>query len=159
MTDEKAIEKMLYDQQQGWPLCPRCGERINDGQNLDKMLPRVVLIINQFVIEAQDLGTQKIGIALIINLDIHHHAICRRQTIHLDVDVLRIPGDAGIGLPAGDRDGERNECCPVCFQSVHFFQCSSGGRCDFGGSIAGLGCSAAELIQSCERIAQRSHLP
>lgn len=34
---------------------------INDGQNLDKMLPRVVLIINQFVIEAQDLGTQKIG--------------------------------------------------------------------------------------------------
>lgn len=42
---------------------------INDGQNLDKMLPRVVLIINQFVIEAQDLGTQKIGIALIINLD------------------------------------------------------------------------------------------
>lgn len=21
MTDEKAIEKMLYDQQQGWPLC------------------------------------------------------------------------------------------------------------------------------------------
>ena len=24
MTDEKAIEKMLYDQQQGWPLCPRC---------------------------------------------------------------------------------------------------------------------------------------
>ena len=22
MTDEKAIEKMLYDQQQGWPLCP-----------------------------------------------------------------------------------------------------------------------------------------
>ena len=43
---------------------------INDGQNLDKMLPRVVLIINQFVIEAQDLGTQKIGIALIINLDI-----------------------------------------------------------------------------------------
>lgn len=28
---------------------------INDGQNLDKMLPRVVLIINQFVIEAQDL--------------------------------------------------------------------------------------------------------
>ena len=42
---------------------------INDGQNLDKMLPRVVLIINQFVIEAQDLGTQKIGISLIINLD------------------------------------------------------------------------------------------
>lgn len=92
-------------------------------------------------------------------VNIHSHAICRRQTIHLDVDVLRIPGDAGIGLPAGDRDGERNECCPVCFQSVHFFQCSSGGRCDFGGSIAGLGCSAAELIQSCERIAQRSHLP
>ena len=28
MTDEKAIEKMLYDQQQGWPLCPRCGERM-----------------------------------------------------------------------------------------------------------------------------------
>ena len=27
MTDEKAIEKMVYDQQQGWPLCPRCGER------------------------------------------------------------------------------------------------------------------------------------
>ena len=26
MTDEKAIEKMVYDQQQGWPLCPRCGE-------------------------------------------------------------------------------------------------------------------------------------
>lgn len=30
MTDEKAIEKMLYDQQQGWPLCPRCGERMPD---------------------------------------------------------------------------------------------------------------------------------
>ena len=28
MTDEKAIEKMVYDQQQGWPLCPRCGERM-----------------------------------------------------------------------------------------------------------------------------------
>ena len=28
--DEKAIEKMLYDQQQGWPLCPRCGERMPD---------------------------------------------------------------------------------------------------------------------------------
>ena len=23
MTDEKAIEKMVYDQQQGWPLCGR----------------------------------------------------------------------------------------------------------------------------------------
>lgn len=33
MTDEKAIEKMLYDQQQGWPLCPRCGERIFDPRN------------------------------------------------------------------------------------------------------------------------------
>lgn len=32
---------------------------INDGQNLDKMLPCVVLIINQFVIEAQNLSTQK----------------------------------------------------------------------------------------------------
>lgn len=32
MTDEKAIEKMLYDQQQGWPLCPRCGERMPDRQ-------------------------------------------------------------------------------------------------------------------------------
>ena len=42
---------------------------INDGQNLDKMLPCVVLIINQFVIEAQNLSTQKIRIALIINLD------------------------------------------------------------------------------------------
>ena len=30
MTDEKAIEKMVYDQQQGWPLCPRCGERMPD---------------------------------------------------------------------------------------------------------------------------------
>ena len=30
MTDEKAIEKMLYDQQQGWPLCARCGERRPD---------------------------------------------------------------------------------------------------------------------------------
>lgn len=30
MTDEKAVEKMLYDQQQGWPLCPRCGERMPD---------------------------------------------------------------------------------------------------------------------------------
>lgn len=28
MTDEKAIEKMVYDQQQGWPLCPRCGEKM-----------------------------------------------------------------------------------------------------------------------------------
>ena len=42
---------------------------INDGQNLDKMLPRVVLIINQLIIETQDLSTQKISIALIINLD------------------------------------------------------------------------------------------
>ena len=33
------------------------------------MLPCVVLIINQFVIEAQNLSTQKIRIALIINLD------------------------------------------------------------------------------------------
>ena len=24
------IEKMVYDQQQGWPLCPRCGERMPD---------------------------------------------------------------------------------------------------------------------------------
>lgn len=34
---------------------------INDGQNLDKMLPRVVLIINQFVIEAQ-MSVEKNGI-------------------------------------------------------------------------------------------------
>ena len=33
------------------------------------MLPRVVLIINQLIIETQDLSTQKISIALIINLD------------------------------------------------------------------------------------------
>ena len=35
---------------------------INDGQNLDKMLPRVVLIINQFVIEAQNLGAKKVRV-------------------------------------------------------------------------------------------------
>ena len=28
MTDEKIIEKLVDDQQHGWPLCPRCGERI-----------------------------------------------------------------------------------------------------------------------------------
>ena len=25
MTDEKIIEKLVDDQQHGWPLCPRCG--------------------------------------------------------------------------------------------------------------------------------------
>ena len=26
MTDEKIIARMQADQEQGWPLCPRCGE-------------------------------------------------------------------------------------------------------------------------------------
>lgn len=30
MTDEKIIARMQADQQQGWPLCPRCGERMPD---------------------------------------------------------------------------------------------------------------------------------
>ena len=30
MTDEKIIEKLVDDQQHGWPLCPRCGERMPD---------------------------------------------------------------------------------------------------------------------------------
>jgi predicted RNA-binding Zn-ribbon protein involved in translation (DUF1610 family) len=30
MTDEKIIAQMLHDQAQGWPLCPRCGERMPD---------------------------------------------------------------------------------------------------------------------------------
>ena len=34
---------------------------INDGQSLDKMLPRVVLIVNQLVIEAQNLGAKEYG--------------------------------------------------------------------------------------------------
>lgn len=28
MTDEKIIARMQVDQEQGWPLCPRCGQRI-----------------------------------------------------------------------------------------------------------------------------------
>lgn len=30
MTDEKIIARMQADQEQGWPLCPRCGERMPD---------------------------------------------------------------------------------------------------------------------------------
>ena len=30
MTDEKIIARMQADQQQGLPLCPRCGERMPD---------------------------------------------------------------------------------------------------------------------------------
>ena len=30
MTDEKIIAMMQADQEQGWPLCPRCGERMPD---------------------------------------------------------------------------------------------------------------------------------
>lgn len=28
MTDEKIIARMQADQEQSWPLCPRCGERM-----------------------------------------------------------------------------------------------------------------------------------
>lgn len=46
MTDEKAIEKMLYDQQQGWPLCPRCGtdEALRDWVGNVKPLSDWVLV-------------------------------------------------------------------------------------------------------------------
>lgn len=30
MTDEKIIARVQADQEQGWPLCPRCGERMPD---------------------------------------------------------------------------------------------------------------------------------
>ena len=50
---------------------------INDGQSLDKMLPRVVLIIDQFVIEAQNLGAKKVRIPLIIDPDVFIQLLLR----------------------------------------------------------------------------------
>lgn len=78
---------------------------INDGQNLDKMLPRVVLIINQFVIEAQDLGTQKIGIALIINLDMLLQLLLGLLLLFQHFSIQGVSDDFRKPAPRIDLDG------------------------------------------------------
>lgn len=46
MTDEKIIARMQADQEQGWPLCPRCGtdEALRDWGGNVKPLSDWVLV-------------------------------------------------------------------------------------------------------------------
>ena len=87
---------------------------INDGQSLDKMLPRMVLIINQLVIEAQNLGAKKVRIPLIIDPDVFIQLLLSFLLLlqHLGVKSVPDPFDNGrprIQFDGGDLDQRKED--------------------------------------------------
>lgn len=78
---------------------------INDGQNLDEMLPCVVLIVNQFIIEPQNLGAKKVRIPLIIDPDVFIQLLLSFLLPFQHLGVQSVPDPLDDGRPRIQFDG------------------------------------------------------